>query len=260
MDATTRPPQGGARLTRRSDELERKCKSAIEILEHLLAPSAGKGSHSVLVEILRRAEQPSGVDGYRTRTSLDPSGVGGGSELTSVEAAASSRMDDICSRCGGSGKGTGRGRCRGCAGSGRRWADPIALAAEALVKELYVLSRSAGVISSQTDAVMGSAARLAGRQSSLQGVCQVAACGATVSGVGSDRLRSGWCHRCFLHWSTWRLLNRTPDPGADRASFASYMETFLAQKAAKEEARAERESKELDRLRKRGELPTARAR
>jgi hypothetical protein len=38
------------------------------------------------------------------------------------------------------------------------------------------------------------------------------------------------------------------------------METFLVQKAAKEQARAERESKELDRLRKRGELPTARAR
>jgi hypothetical protein len=133
------------------------------------------------------------------------------------------------------------------------------LDAEALVKELYVLSRSAGTIGAKTDSIMGGAAKLQGRQSTL-GTCSIPACAAMVTGVGSDRLRTLYCHRCYLRWSSWHLLNKTADPGADRVAFAAYMETWLAEKAAKDRAKAERESKELDRLRRRGELPTARAR
>ena len=248
-------------VTRRSDNLEYRVKKGTEALEHLLAPWAGKGTPSVLAELMRRGEQPFGADGYATTSALDPSGVSANSELTSVEGAASARMADKCSRCDGTGKGQGRGKCRACNGSGKRWADPVADSVTIFLKELGVALRALAVVDAQVDSVMGSAAKLAGRQSSLQGTCQVAACGATVSGVGNDRLRGGFCHRCYLKLTTWRLLHPTSsDPGADRQGFIIYMGEWLAERAQKEREKAEREAKEIERLRRRGELPTARVR
>src|ERR1700677_663153 len=96
-------PRAGLRgqvvpVSKRTDDLERRVKRACETAEHLLAPWAGKGTPSVLFEFMRRGEQPFGADGYASRSALDPSGVGGGSsDMTSVESAANSRMQDVCS-------------------------------------------------------------------------------------------------------------------------------------------------------------------
>jgi hypothetical protein len=105
---------------------------------------------------------------------------------------------------------------------------------------------------------MGAASKLLGRQSSLS-YCAVEACPRAtegVSGVGSDRLRNGYCPRCSLHFDSWRLLNKTSDPGADRVTFNQFMTTWFAEQKRKAEVRAEKESREIDRLRRRGELPS----
>ncbi len=248
-------------MSKRVDDLEHRTKEAVITLEHLLAPSAGKGTRSILAEMLRRAEQPFGVDGYKTRVGVDPSGVGGGSgDLTSVEGAANFRMEDVCQRCV---NGVFNGRtCKICGGSGKRWADPIGDAVHELVTQLGVIFRASVAVSSKTEAVMGSAARVAGRQNTLS-FCGVPSCERSrigLSGVGNDRLRNGWCPRCSLHFNSWRLLHRTSDPGADRVAFIAYMERWFAEQVIKAKERAERESREIDRLRHKGELPRARTR
>jgi len=248
-------------VSKRTDDLERRVKRACETAEHLLAPWAGKGTPSVLFEFMRRGEQPFGADGYASRSALDPSGVGGGSsDMTSVESAANSRMQDVCKRCEGSGKFQGRAKCKACGGSGKRFADPIGDGVTDGLRELGVALRALEVVGAKIDLVMGSAARFAGRQSTLTN-CEVPSCSAAISGVGNDRKRSGCCPRCFLHLSTWRLVHPTTgDPGADRQAFYAFMADFFQQKELKAQARAEKESREIERLRRRGELPTARAR
>jgi hypothetical protein len=247
-------------VSRRTDELERRVKKANETLEHLIGAWAGKGTPSVLFEFMRRGEQPFGADGYATRSALDPSGVGGGSsDMTSVESAANARMADKCSRCEGTGKYGGRAKCRACNGSGRRWADPVSEDVTEALKQLGVALRALDTVASRVDSVMGTAAKFAGRQSTLQGTCAVEACSAQVSGIGSDRLRGGFCNRCSLHHGSWKLLHPpSGDPGADRLAFVGYMTDWLAQKAQRDRERAERESREIERLRRRGELPAAR--
>jgi hypothetical protein len=249
-------------VSRRTDDLERRIKRANETVEHLLAPWAGKGTPTVLFEFMRRGEVGSAVDGYANKTALEPSGVGGHGtgEWTSVEAAGNARVADVCRACQGTGKYGTRGKCRACGGSGRRWADPIGDGVVDGLKELGVALRALEVVAAKIDLVMGSAARFVGRQSTLTN-CEVPSCAASITGIGSDRKRSGCCPRCYLHLCSWRLVHPTSgDPGADRQVFYVHMAEFFEQQEAKARAKAERESREIERLCRRGELPSARVR
>ena len=163
-------------------------------------------------------------------------------ESTAPEAATLQRIQDVCGRCE---NGQWRGRtCKFCGGSGRRWADPIGDAVRDLVKDLHALERYANSIAGKTTIVMGAADRWRGRQSALQGTCQVPACGRVVAGVGEDRLKGGMCNRCYLHYTSWKLVNApSGDPGADRQVFFGYMAKWLEAKAQKEREKADERPK-----------------
>lgn len=155
-----------------------------------------------------------------------------------TEVAVLNRAQDVCGRCD---EGQWHGRaCKYCGGSGRRWADPIGEAVADLARELEALARCANLIAGKTTLVMGAADRWRGRQSALQGTCGVTACGRVVTGVGEDRIKGGYCPRCYLHFCSWKLINRpSGDPAADRAAFVVYMATWIANKAERDRARRE---------------------
>lgn len=242
-------------------DLEDRTKDAIAILEAFLRPSPIRGRGTVLADMLKRAEQPSGPDGFPTRGSgAGDEGRGGGPSIrvgddtvpldSSTEAAMFARVEDICSHCE-AGKVNGR-TCKYCGGSGKRWADPIADAAHATVVDLKELARIANRLDRYRETIMGAADRFRGREDHTQGPCD--ACGTVVSGNGEDRKKRGFCPRCYFRWTAWALTNKTSDPGADRRRFIEYMGKWLADKALREAA----EVSEIARLQARSELPTGR--
>jgi hypothetical protein len=222
-------------VSKRAEELEGLARSAVLTLEHLLAPGPVRG-RTLLAELLRRAEQPMEADGFRG-SALPVAGVTGFGSSTSVEVAVVQREEDRCERCDEGiierSDGT-RVNCRACNGTGRRRPDPVADAVRDIVRHLRVCEQAAGVIHAKTNVVMDAADRVFVR-GSLAGNCAVAGCARFVSGNGEDRLRMGYCRRCYLRWTSWRLVNKTADPGHDRMTFQAWMTEWLRDEAHKEE-------------------------
>ncbi len=227
-------------------DMERKARESREVLDRLLAPSPVRGRGSVLADMIYRSSQPSAPDGYGGGALGEY--VSGGGTGNATQSAAFSLLDDVCPRCTGGVVRRPDGQpvtCKTCSGSGRRWADPIADAVEDLLTRLVELSGHAAVIDRRRAVVMSAGERRRGRESALQGTCDC--CTASVSGVGEDRLRRGYCTRCYKAWLTWRAANESKgDPGEDRLHFVT---------ARREQIRAQAETAELDRLVARKELP-----
>jgi hypothetical protein len=219
---------------------ESRANDSIDALEHLLGPSEVRGRGSMLADLLTRAEISSRADGYSQGDSGEKvSGGGGGTDATL--GAALARIQDVCSRCKGTGKFIlERGDavdCRACNGSGRRWADPVGDAVQELVVALGGVYRACKTIDRARERVLGVADSARGRVSSLQGSCLV--CEKAVSGTPNDRLRRGQCRSCFTAWTTWKLDNASSgDPGADFARFSVWQRKRLAERAALDARRA----------------------
>jgi hypothetical protein len=231
----------------RLSRLEDGAVEAIITLEHLVGPSRNP-KLSLLGDIMRRADYTSRPDGY-PRSSGGAERVGGGDGSDPTIGTVLALVEDVCTRCD---KGTYTREdgvklaCKRCGGTGRRWVDQVQMAADELVRQLEAIVRAVRVIEKKQQVVLGAGERLKGRQSSLQGSCIV--CGADVSGVGSDRLVKGCCHRCYLSWTGYALPHKpSGDPGHDFVRFTTWRRSHLEVEDA---------GAEVERLRARRELPS----
>ena len=224
-------------MARKSPSVEDKARDVIAILESLLAPSSMRPTKTVLADLLIRASEPSTIDGYPKGQAAEK--TSGGESGDSVLGAVMARSRDICDQCAGSGhfkKQSGQVvHCKFCEGSGRRWADPIAVWVEELVEHLETLWREAKVVDARRVKVVGVHRQALVRKSSLQGECLV--CLKPSTGVGSDRLRRGLCNACSLSFSSWSLKN----PGQDITKFTMWRRARLAEKAQQEMDAIDRE-------------------
>lgn len=211
----------------RTRALEDHARAALITLEHLLAPSEIKGRGTRLADLLYRAEITNLPDGMR---SVIPEAATSGGHVTDVTAtAALARLSDVCGQCDGGSRTLADGRvvaCKTCGGTGRRFRDPMGEAVRDLVDNLGVLCRAAEIVERRQGLIFVSARERVGRESSLQGVCCVPACARVVSGSPSDRLKRGYCPRCYLRFCSWRITHRTED---DRGAFASFMAQRLSE-------------------------------
>ena len=230
----------------RATKTEEAIRDAIATLSSLLNASPIRGRGTVIADLLYRAEMPSVIDGYPT---------GGGQEQVTHSDVSDptlgtvlARENDVCGKCVGGTVMLKDGRrvtCKVCQGTGRRWADPIAHAVEVIVEEITVVIASAKVIDRRSVQVLTSS-KTTGRESSLQGACEV--CGDFVSGVGEDRMRSGMDNKCYMSWLGWRQKHPEPDPGAQRHRFVIWRRNALKD-------RADQEMDELEATRGAGLLP-----
>ena len=171
-----------AKQKREAQKLARKVEACRKTLENLEYP--------VLIELARRADAEIGIDVYHSRLA-----VGGRSNFAdSVVEQAITRstppdpvgdyIDEI-----------------------HRRINEMVVITRRLDFLLYVLTHGA------------SGHQGAQRETHLQGVCTVASCQEAPSGVGEDRLRSGFCPTHYRAWRAWRAQNPSPDPGSARRSF-----------------------------------------
>jgi hypothetical protein len=218
----------------RAQGYERKIREARGRLGKFLEPSTIKGRGTVLADLLYRAEHTSAPDGYSAGGAGEKVGGGDIDSDSTSRTALEITEGDICPRCRGQKTvQVDEGRvepCKRCSGTGRRWADPIAHLIEQLTAELDSVIQSVVRIDRWREVVVRAGEDKRGREGAftLGGICSIPSCGAVVSGLGSDRLRNTWCNRCFGHWTTFKVREKsTGDPGADRQRFALQWEAEL---------------------------------
>ena len=239
--------------------LEDRIKHAIAELEALVAPAHPRdpSGRTVIAELVRRAELPSTIDGYPRSSGSEHVSGGNGADIDYSDptgGAMLARSMDVCERCKGTGEFVRQdlsvAKCRRCDGAGKRWVDPIRDAVADITAGVGEVSRLCRRIDTTRARVVGVQAKEQGRQSSLQGNCL--ACGKAVSGVGEDRLKHGLDNACYLAWGSYKLKNplEDGDPGAQFQRFLVWRRQRL-----EDQAKADREMDEVERLRSRGMLP-----
>jgi hypothetical protein len=181
----------------------------------------------VIAELIRRGEESSEIDGFG-RGGLDsgPSSIGEHSDPTFSAVAA--RMDNT-------------------------EIDAVAQAIDRMCEIIEEIAKLAREADRKRQNVIFAADGRRGRESSLQGECIVPSCGKSVSGVGSDRIKRGYCPTCYMRWTRWLLTNeRSNDPASDRRRF----ELWVAERYADENS-VEWRIEEINHLQGRGQLPTS---
>ena len=127
-------------------------------------------------------------------------------------------------------------KCQGCKGTGARdLSDPLGTVVDEMCAALEEIHRLAIEVDRRRQVLIHIRERRP-RESSLQGNCAVTGCGKWVTGLGSDRLKRGWCPACFFQFTLWRLGNPpSSDPGADNRQFAAWRTAHIAAINAKDE-------------------------
>ena len=230
--------------------LEKRIKVAIATLEGLLAPAQVRGRGSVLNDLCKRVEMPAEIDGFPRGG--DGQHTSGGSVSDPTQSAAMARMHTACTNCRG-GSITLEGgrvvRCRACGGSGKIDADPVTDAVDEIARRLsYVFTATRNIERRRN--MIDRAAKPRGRVSTLQGSCE--ACNTVVTGVGEDRLRSGFDNKCYVSWTSYKLKHESSDPGGQYRAFIAWRKQSL-------DSRASKEMGEIDRLQNAGNLPKPRS-
>jgi len=219
--------------------MEHRVRDVLATMESLLAPAPTRGRGSVIADLVKRAEEPSVIDGYPRGGGGER--VSGSGDADPTMATVAARQADVCGRCidglilrrDGS-----TYTCPQCGGSGRRWADPVADAIAEIERLLIAAARQARDIDRQRAKINATTPKV-GRTSSLQGNCVV--CGVMVTGAAEDRLKRGMDNACYLAWGSWKIKNETDDPGADFHRFTIWRQDKLAEKERAEHEAAEHE-------------------
>lgn len=151
-----------AQRRRKAERIGRSIADAIRALESL--------DQAKIADLLRRAEQTNEVDGYRS--AAGDGQVSGGSVGEPTAAAAMARIDH-----------TER--------------DPIGENLEELFATLQEITAGTKRVKNLVDAVIYAGDQLKGRVTTIR---QCRCCYQEVTGIGNDRLRSGYGPACHRSW------------------------------------------------------------
>lgn len=176
---------------------------------------------------------PAGSGGLRTHPydPLPPHHEHGYIDDTSVEQAATDRMNDICDECSGTGhdpRSVEMPPCRRCDGTGRRWADPIGQGVRDIISAVVEMRKLGAMIDRKRQMVLHAADQAKDRPLGAgAGPCHC--CNDFVTGVGEDRLKSLLCPPCYMHWGSWRLDHpASGDPKRDMQAYEDHRRAELA--------------------------------
>lgn len=130
----------------------------------------------------------------------------GFAEDTSVERTAQARACRVCKGLGRMRDGQREYRCGACRGSGLiDLSDPAGAAVDELAAALGEVWRLCKVIKQRREFLMDIRTVRVRREPSLQGNCEC--CGDWVTGLGNDRLRTGFDKKCHEAWRRWKEAN-----------------------------------------------------
>lgn len=162
-------------------------------------------------DLLRRNQETNEVDGYATNTA-----PGSGSRGSRMIIVKNELGDDESVSIDSSTEAAAFRRVEGV-----HQTDPLGEAIDRVFAILENVAKDLREADRKRQVVLLAADGRRGRESSLQGNCTISACGRSVSGIGQDRLKRGYCPRCYFHWTKWKELDSqaSDDPGADRRRF-----------------------------------------